>query len=82
MVGLSSGIVVSYPGVDWVDLNGHRWREWGRLIFAARGKGYATEAIKARPVAPTGRLERDAALSGRGDEWWLGTNDGGMSRFW
>jgi RimJ/RimL family protein N-acetyltransferase len=48
IVELSSGIVVGYTGVDWIDLDDHRWLEWGyRLVPAARGKGYATEASKA-----------------------------------
>jgi RimJ/RimL family protein N-acetyltransferase len=48
IVELSSGIVVGYTGVDWIELDGHRWPEWGyRLVPAARGKGYATEATKA-----------------------------------
>jgi RimJ/RimL family protein N-acetyltransferase len=47
IVELSSGNVVGYTGVDWIDLDGHRWLEWGyRLVPAARGKGYATEAAK------------------------------------
>jgi RimJ/RimL family protein N-acetyltransferase len=48
IVELSSGTVVGYTGVDWIDLDGHRWLEWGyRLTPAARGKGYATEATTA-----------------------------------
>jgi RimJ/RimL family protein N-acetyltransferase len=48
IVELSSGIVVGYTGVDWIDLDDHRWLEWGyRLVPAARGKGYATEATEA-----------------------------------
>jgi RimJ/RimL family protein N-acetyltransferase len=48
IVELSSGIVIGYTGVDWIDLDGYRWLEWGyRLVPAARGKGYATEATKA-----------------------------------
>jgi RimJ/RimL family protein N-acetyltransferase len=48
IVELSSGIVVGYTGVDWIDLDGRRWLEWGyRLVPAARGKGYATEATTA-----------------------------------
>jgi RimJ/RimL family protein N-acetyltransferase len=40
-----SGVVIGYTGVDWIKLDGHRWLEWGyRLVPAARGKGYATEA--------------------------------------
>ena len=40
-----SGVVIGYTGVDWIELDGRRWLEWGyRLVPAARGKGYATEA--------------------------------------
>lgn len=40
-----SGVVIGYTGVDWIELDGRRWPEWGyRLVPAARGKGYATEA--------------------------------------
>jgi RimJ/RimL family protein N-acetyltransferase len=40
-----SGVVIGYTGVDWIELAGDRWLEWGyRLVPAARGKGYATEA--------------------------------------
>lgn len=40
-----SGIVVGYTGVDWIEVDGRRWLEWGyRLVPTARGKGYATEA--------------------------------------
>jgi RimJ/RimL family protein N-acetyltransferase len=40
-----SGVVIGYTGVDWIDFDGGRWLEWGyRLVPAARGKGYATEA--------------------------------------
>lgn len=40
-----SGVVVGYTGVDWIDFERGRWLEWGyRLVPAARGKGYATEA--------------------------------------
>jgi RimJ/RimL family protein N-acetyltransferase len=32
-------------GVDWIEFDGGRWLEWGyRLVPAARGRGYATEA--------------------------------------
>ena len=48
IVELASGMVVGYTGVDWIDLDGHRWLEWGyRLVPAARGRGYATEATRA-----------------------------------
>jgi RimJ/RimL family protein N-acetyltransferase len=40
-----SGVVIGYTGVDWIEFDGGRWLEWGyRLVLAARGKGYATEA--------------------------------------
>ncbi len=40
-----SGVVIGYTGVDWIELDGRRWLEWGyRIVPAARGKGYATEA--------------------------------------
>jgi RimJ/RimL family protein N-acetyltransferase len=40
-----SGVVIGYTGVDWIEFEGGRWLEWGyRLVPAARGKGYATEA--------------------------------------
>src|SRR5262245_14252926 len=29
IVELSSGMVVGYTGVDWIDLDGRRWLEWG-----------------------------------------------------
>lgn len=48
VVEVSSGEVVGYTGVDWIELDGHRRLEWGyRLVAAARGKGYATEATAA-----------------------------------
>ena len=41
----SSGIVIGYTGVDWIDFAGGHCLEWGyRLAPTARGKGYATEA--------------------------------------
>jgi RimJ/RimL family protein N-acetyltransferase len=40
-----SEAVIGYTGVDWIEFDGGRWLEWGyRLVPAARGKGYATEA--------------------------------------
>lgn len=40
-----SGVVIGYTGVDWIEFDGGRWLEWGyRLVPAARGNGYATEA--------------------------------------
>jgi RimJ/RimL family protein N-acetyltransferase len=40
-----SRVVIGYTGVDWIEFNGGRWLEWGyRLVPAARGEGYATEA--------------------------------------
>ena len=48
IVEVSSGLVIGYTGVDWIDLDGHRRLEWGyRLVPAARGRGYATEASQA-----------------------------------
>src|SRR5829696_7861597 len=45
---LSSGMVIGYTGVDWIELEGRRWLEWGyRLVAGARGRGYATEASAA-----------------------------------
>lgn len=47
IVELSSGTVVGYTGVDWFDIDGRRWLEWGyRLVPEARGRGYATEATR------------------------------------
>jgi len=48
VVELSSGTIVGYTGVDWIELDGDPWLEWGyRLVPAARGKGYASEATRA-----------------------------------
>lgn len=45
IVERSSGELVGYTGVDWIDFENRRWLEWGyRLEAAARGRGYATEA--------------------------------------
>lgn len=45
VVESSSGIVVGYCHVDWLDFEGARRLEFGyRLVPEARGKGYATEA--------------------------------------
>lgn len=44
----STGIVVGYAGVNWFDFEGRRRLEFGyRLVPAARGLGYATEASRA-----------------------------------
>ncbi|MGH7746799.1 MAG: GNAT family N-acetyltransferase [Acidimicrobiales bacterium] len=44
----STGVVVGYAGVNWFDFEGQRRLEFGyRLIPAARGVGYATEAGRA-----------------------------------
>lgn len=44
----STGIIVGYVGVDWFELEGRRRLEFGyRLVPAARGLGYATEASRA-----------------------------------
>jgi RimJ/RimL family protein N-acetyltransferase len=48
VVELSSGLVVGYTGVDYFDLEGKTWLEWGfRLVPECRGLGYATEASQA-----------------------------------
>jgi RimJ/RimL family protein N-acetyltransferase len=48
VVERSSGIVVGYCGVDWLDFEGAHRLEFGyRLTPEARGKGYATEASTA-----------------------------------
>jgi RimJ/RimL family protein N-acetyltransferase len=41
----SSGEILGYTGVDYVDFEGQSRLEWGyRLVPRARGRGYATEA--------------------------------------
>jgi|SRR5215469_1482096 len=48
VVELSSGLVVGYTGVDYIDFEGKAWLEWGyRLVPDRRGLGYATEASQA-----------------------------------
>ena len=48
VVELSSGLIVGYTGVDYIDLEGRTWLEWGyRLVPECRGLGYATEASRA-----------------------------------
>jgi RimJ/RimL family protein N-acetyltransferase len=48
VVELSSGMVVGYTGVDYIDFEGKTWLEWGyRLVPETRGRGYATEASRA-----------------------------------
>jgi RimJ/RimL family protein N-acetyltransferase len=48
VVELSSGLVVGYTGVDYIDVEGKTWLEWGyRLVPECRGLGYATEASQA-----------------------------------
>lgn len=48
VVELSSGTVVGYTGVDYIDIEGRTWLEWGyRLVRESRGRGYATEASRA-----------------------------------
>lgn len=47
VVELSSGLVVGYTGVDYIDVEGRTWLEWGyRLVPQCRGLGYATEASR------------------------------------
>jgi RimJ/RimL family protein N-acetyltransferase len=48
VVELSSGRVLGYVGVDYIDIEGKTWLEWGyRLVPECRGLGYATEASQA-----------------------------------
>lgn len=48
VVELSSGLVVGYTGVDYIDFEGKTRLEWGyRLVPECRGLGYATEASQA-----------------------------------
>ena len=48
VVERSSGRVVGYTGVDYIDVEGKTWLEWGyRLVPERRGRGYATEASQA-----------------------------------
>jgi RimJ/RimL family protein N-acetyltransferase len=48
VVERSSGLVVGYTGVDYIDFEGKTWLEWGyRLVPDCRGLGYATEASQA-----------------------------------
>jgi RimJ/RimL family protein N-acetyltransferase len=48
VVERASGLVVGYAGVDYIDLEGRTWLEWGyRLVPERRGLGYATEASQA-----------------------------------
>ncbi|TCC39121.1 N-acetyltransferase [Kribbella capetownensis] len=48
VVERSSGDIVGYTGVDYIDLEGETWLEWGyRLVPERRGLGYATEASQA-----------------------------------
>jgi RimJ/RimL family protein N-acetyltransferase len=48
VVELSSGLVVGYTGVGYIDFEGRTWLEWGwRLVPQRRGLGYATEATRA-----------------------------------
>lgn len=48
VVERSSGLIVGYTGVDYIDFEGKTWLEWGyRLVQERRGLGYATEASQA-----------------------------------
>jgi RimJ/RimL family protein N-acetyltransferase len=43
-----SGTITGYTGVDYIDIEGKPWLEWGyRLAPEYRGLGYATEATQA-----------------------------------
>jgi RimJ/RimL family protein N-acetyltransferase len=59
----STGSVVGYVGVDWIDVEGRRRLELGyRLVPAARGRGYATEAGRAL-LAAAARTYRGEILA-------------------
>lgn len=48
VVELTSGLVVGYTGVDYIDFEDRAWLEWGfRLVPECRRLGYATEASRA-----------------------------------
>jgi RimJ/RimL family protein N-acetyltransferase len=48
VVERATGRVVGYTGVDYLEVEGRTWLEWGyRLIPECRGLGYATEAANA-----------------------------------
>jgi RimJ/RimL family protein N-acetyltransferase len=48
VIELATGTIVGYAGVGWFDFEGARRLEFGyRLVPAARGRGYATEACRA-----------------------------------
>jgi RimJ/RimL family protein N-acetyltransferase len=48
VIELSSGAIVGYTGVDYIDFEGKTRLEWGfRLVPECRGNGYATEASQA-----------------------------------
>ena len=48
VVERASGVIIGYTGVDRIQYDGEEWLEYGyRLVMAARGKGYATEAGQA-----------------------------------
>lgn len=48
VVELSSGLVVGYTGIGYIDFEDKTWLEWGyRLVPECRGLGYATEASQA-----------------------------------
>lgn len=48
VIELSSALIVGYTGVDYIEVEGKTWLEWGyRLVPECRGLGYATEASQA-----------------------------------
>jgi RimJ/RimL family protein N-acetyltransferase len=48
VIEISSGAIVGYTGVDYIDFEGKTRLEWGyRLVPECRGNGYATEASQA-----------------------------------
>ena len=88
----SSGALIGYAGADWFPLDGERRLEFGyRLIPAARGLGYGTEAARALIEAadatwsgellaiidPTNRVSQRVAL-GLGFTYWRRATIGGF----
>ena len=64
IVERSSGLIVGYTGVDYIDFERVTWLEWGyRLTPETRGRGYATEAS----LALLARARRSHAGRSAGD---------------
>lgn len=88
----STGSIVGYVGADEMDVDGIREAEFGyRLIAAARGRGYATEAGRAllewaAPQRLIVVIHVDNAASIRtseklGFQWWKWSDVGGERRY-